>query len=102
MMITAMNQLDIRATILRIHNDHGISCPADAENALVRSLEDLQRDGQLTKAGVQKTAGQMSSQFYKNNGLVSAAQYGRLLWDGLSVSIPAKAAQSTTMTETHF
>src|ERR1700736_4117137 len=96
-----MSQLDVRAIVLRTHNDHGISCPANVQNTLITSLENLQRDGQLTKRSIGEVAAKMSSQFYRDNEFDSPAQYGRLLWDQISVAQPT-TPQPSAASETHF
>ncbi len=83
-----MSQTGFRATVIRIHNDHGISCSTETENKLIESLENLQMKGRLTKGAVVDSVNALSAQFYKENGLDSPEQYARLLWDGISVARP--------------
>lgn len=94
-----MSHRDFKATILKLHSDHEISCPTTTENALVDSLQALQLQGKLTKDEVQNLAARMSPQFFKQNGFDSPSQYARLLWDGISV---ARSEPAVTKSETHF
>jgi hypothetical protein len=93
-----MSQLDLKAAILRLHNEHAISCPADAENKLVQSLEELEAKNDLTKNSIHQVAARMPAQFFQRNGLDSASQYSRLLWDAISVA----STKTAVPTSTHF
>jgi hypothetical protein len=95
-----MTEIDVRATVLKTHNDHGIACPGDTENKLVRSLQELQAEGKLTKADIGEVANQMPTRFFESNGLDSPNQYARLLWEGISVA--STRPQQATGAQTNF
>lgn len=92
---------DLAAAVARLHNDHSIRQPADAQAKLVADLERLQSRGELTKTAVSALAANMPVQFFKQNQLDSASQYARLLWESVSTASPRDEVTSSIST-THF
>lgn len=94
-------QLDLRSAVLRLHNDHAISVPADAQSKILKALEALQAEGRLTRAAVLELSATVSSEFLKRNEFETPSQYGQLLWEAASTASPQQHLAPTSTTHFH-
>src|SRR2546423_13666887 len=92
-----MPSSNIRAIVLRTHNEHRIECSRATENEIVSQVEDLWNNGRLDRDAIVDLANRLPERFFRDARLDSPGQYARLLADSLAVSQKVSADRAGTI-----